>query len=164
MLHKATKRLLSINGVSREIDDTYQGKISLLAQDPTRSDPSAIHLELTYDDVQNNSKDGRPYLIGNFALTSPELRGIQITSDCSLVGEQQLNSTSLRLGASPLITIDTSVTTNKGAEIVLPDPNAVTYDVSSYDQYLDSADINGYLESIAEALGIDPEHLNSLID
>lgn len=162
MMHEATKRSLSITGKNREMDGAKQGKIALLAQDPTRNDRSTLHLELTYDGVQKEYKDGHPYLIGDFTFTSPELMGIQVTSDYSLKGEQQLNTTSIRLGASPLITIDTSITPHPGTEVVLPDPNAVTYDVSQYDSYLASVDMRGFLNSIADSFGIDPERFLSL--
>ena len=162
MMHEATKRLLSITGKNREIDDTEQGKVALLAQDPTRNDQSDIHLELTYHGVQKEYKDGHPHLIGDYTFTSPELMGIQVTSNFSLEDEKQLNTTSIRLGASPLITIDTSVTPHQVTEVAQPNPDAVTYDVSQYDRYLASVDMQGYLKSVADSFGIDPERFYSL--
>ncbi len=162
LIHDASGRLLSITGENKKIGEEDQGSISLLLGDPSKSDQSDTSVKLTYENVRREWTDGHPYLNGKFTLSSAQLMGLHITSDFSTNANQQLNTTSIRLGASPLVTIDSTIIPRAAVQLGEADSDAARYDISQYDQYLADINLKEYLRSVAVSLGIDPERLIGL--
>lgn len=162
LVHAATGRLLSITGENRGIGEYIRGSMSLLLRDPARAEQPDTHVDLTYKDVRNEWKDGHSYLNGEFALSSAELMGLNITSDFNTEAGKQLNTTSIRLGASPLVTIDSTIIPRAATLPGEADSNAPRYDISQYDQYLAGINPKDYLRATAASLGIDPDRILGL--
>ncbi len=154
---------LHINGTNRRVGDHNQGAISILAKCPSFLSTSDMNIDITYEGLKALVYDNHYFLEGAFTFSSDKLGGIQLTSVFSYEDKQQLNTTAIRLGTSPLLTIDSTNTLLSNYKVAEPDPTASLYDFQEYNQYLSGIDLEDYLTSLTKSLGIRRDALNDLL-
>ena len=161
--HASTNRVLRISGTNRKIDEYNQGEATLNVKNPSLISDSDIDIDITYEDVKSISYEKQHYLEGTFTLSSEKLTGIQITSAFSFKDNQQLNTTAIRLGASPFIIINSTGMPLTDYEVIRPDHSDSLHDFLEYNKYLSEIDFEGYLTSLTDSLGIKREVLTDLL-
>jgi hypothetical protein len=161
--HASTDCELLINGVNRKIEEDNQGTIALYVKNPVQSFNSDIDLDITYEDVRSVIYKGQHYLEGDITLSSKKLAGLLITSIFSYKDSLQHNTTAIRLGASPLVEINSTGKPLPDYHIIRPTDSGPRYDISEYNKYLSGIDYKEYLTSVADSLGIEREVLLDLL-
>ena len=159
----STNSELRISGTNRRLEHNNQGEIALYLRHPAHFSDPDINIDITYEGMRNVNYEGQHYLEGAFTLSSKRLAGIQITSAFSRSDSLQLNTTAIRLGASPLVEINSTVKPLANYEILQPSATGPRYDLSEYNQYLSGIDLEAYLASLTNSLGINPEALVDLL-
>jgi hypothetical protein len=161
--HTSTDRELRINGINRKIEQDNQGSITFYVKNLIPSFKSDINLDITYEDVQRVIYEGQHYLEGDFTLSSKNLAGLQITSMLSYKDNLQLNTTAIRLGASPLVEINSTGKPLSDYHVIRPIDSGSRYDFSEYNKYLSGIDFEEYLTFLTDSLGINLEVLLDLL-
>jgi hypothetical protein len=159
----ATDHKLNIKGTNRQIEDANQGKLAVRLHAPSITSAPDLSLDVTYEDASVIVKHGRHYMAGSYTLSTEKLAGIQVTSEFNINEDQQLNTTVIRLGASPLITINTEGSPLAESSITLPEDTSTQFDSNQYEDYFASMDLEGYLTTLADSLGINPESIMDLL-
>lgn len=159
----STNRELRINGTNRKLEEGNHGDIILFTKNLCHSSDSDVNIDISYEDVRRVNHEGKHYLEGSFTLSSNKLTGILITSAFSYKDSLQLNATAIRLGASPLIEINSNGMPMTDYEVIQPTDSLPRYDLSEYDKYLSAIDFEAYLTSLSNALGINQNALHDLL-
>jgi hypothetical protein len=71
-----------------------------------------------------------------------------------------VNKLTLQLGASGLVTVDTILKYPKDYQVQMPPDDAVVYDISEFDSYTDTFDLEKYFSGLSDKFGI---NLNSIL-
>lgn len=88
--------------------------------------------------------------------------GVSLADAERLLGIPVKNTTSIRLGASPLVTIDSTMIPKPATQPEVAVSDATRYDISQFDQYLADINLKEYLRSVAVSLGMEPDRLIEL--
>lgn len=163
LTHASTDCELRINGVNRKIEEDNQGAIAFYVKNPVPSFNSDINIDITYEDVRSVIYEGQHYLEGDFTLSSKKLAGLLITSIFRYKDSLQHNTTAIRLGASPLVEINSTGKHLPDYHVIRPTETGRRYNVSEYNKYQSEIDFKEYLTSVADSLGIKREVLLDLI-
>ena len=152
--------VFSIAGHHRKFKDAYHGKavVTIKGSDDASSD---VSLDINYEDLHSKYKDNHYYQYGNFTVSSLALMGIQITMNFDVEEEAQTSQLVFRMGAAPLILIDTRGEYVENYKAVVPSEDAQIYNISDMESYTSTIDTEVYINELSEKLGID---LQSLID
>lgn len=163
LLHEPTKHQLRINGKNRKLEAANNGNMTLLLHAPSITASPDLNLDVTYEDIQSIVLEDKRYLEGSFTLSADKLAGIQITSEFAVDKDGQQNTTEIRQGTAPLVTISSSCRSPVENPLTLPENTSTQFDYSQYEEYLNTMDAEGYLNKLTDTLGIDPDTLSKLI-
>lgn len=145
-----------IEGSQTTDKDGADGVASINIMDPTDYYFEDISIDLDYENARTEFKNNQYYRYGSYSLSSLDLMGLQITSDFSVDGNVQNNTTTIKMGASSLVTIDSEIEVTDDYDVTLPSKNAQIYDAEhESDYYLETIDIESYISKLSDQLGID---------
>ncbi len=162
--HAATNHSLRINGKNRRLEAVNHGDLSLLLQAPSIIPDSQVKLDINYENLRSYILEGRRFIEGSLTLSTENLGGLQITSDFQADKVTQHNTTAIRLGASPLITVTSTGTFPINYQAALPEAGSNQFDSSLYKEFLSTMELESYLRSRSNALGINYDDLMELLN
>jgi len=117
---------------------------------------SNISFDVKYEDLKLDYKNNRTYTYGNINISSLMMMGMGINIDFDVDGDKQLTTISLKMGNSPLVSLETATKYLKDFKIPKPDRNADVYDLMyEGDEYLSTINIEEYLSKLSDRLGVD---------
>lgn len=146
--------LLEITGSKTKTDGAYDGKAAVKITDPGEVKFKNINIDVAFEDYRIEKKNNRMYQYGTFTVSSPELMGIQINSESSVKDGIQNNKLTLRMGASPLITVNSTKEYLDEYTVGMPPEDVKVYDYTDYDNYAASIDFEAFVDKLSEKLGV----------
>jgi hypothetical protein len=151
-----------IEGIGNQTKEqgAYDGTITVNCNFPSSEFRSDFSFDIKYSDVRTEIVNSHLYQYGTYTLSSLELMGLQIRMENSVSSETQYNNIIFQLGASPLVTIDSTVNYRSNYAVTIPPETAEIYDTTQSEHYMESLRIEEYLTKLSEQLGID---LNELL-
>lgn len=152
--------IFEINGEQTLNQGAYDGEATLVIRG-TDVYSSDFSIDLSYEDLHTEVKNGITYQYGSITLSSLELMGLQVMIDYDVEDEIQTSKMQLQLGADTLITVDSETKHIDDYELVSPPEDAEVYSLDQIESYLSSVDIEGYISDLSDRLGVD---LLSIID
>jgi len=157
--------VFNVTGHHKKVNGVYNGSATLKVSVPNESDFEDVSIDLKYEDVKTETKNNHSFQYGTYYLSSADLMGLQITSAFSVKDDIQSNKTTFKLGTTKLATLDTTVESINDYKPSMPAKDAETYNMSDIEKYYSTIDINAYISSLSEKLGIDIESLlnNSML-
>lgn len=120
-------------------------------------------VNVKFKDVKYTKKDASNYINGNFTISSKDLNGLSLNINCKgELGKQDIILDMLLDGES-ITSISTTVKEVPFVDFSLPSSPDKIYDLETqYNDYIQGADIKGFLEGIKEKS--DLEFIDSYID
>lgn len=146
--------LLNAYGNHRKTNGTYRGLLNVEYSNPDSSYLTDTSFEVTYEDVTIKPENHHLYSYGTYTLSSDDLMGMQIELDNNVTGALQHNDITLRVGASPLITIDTVTEYLSSVKIKAPEQDAEVYDLTKIEDYFTTLNFEEYLTDLGSRLDI----------
>lgn len=146
--------ILEINGSQSKDKDGYDGSMEIMvSSNPELS--SATTFDVTYQDARTEKVGNRLYYYGSYILSSLKMNGLQVLIDNSAENQVQTNKLTLQLGASPLVIIDTKLNYDSEYQIAPPTEDAVIFESTELDSYLATIDMETFLHTLSDRLGVD---------
>jgi hypothetical protein len=156
--------VLKVDGNQKKDNGAYDGTATIEVSDPSNELFSDVSIDLEYQDFRTEIKDNRSYQYGTITLSSLDLMGIQINVDYDVEGSKQISKIDFQMGSSSLVTINTEVNYLNPDKIEMPSKDAEIYTSDQSEEYMNTMDIEGYISSLSDKLGVDLQELyNSLI-
>jgi hypothetical protein len=146
--------VLNAYGNHRKINGTYRGLLNVEYSNPDSNYLTDTSFEVAYEDVIIKPENHHLYSYGTYTLSSDDLMGMQIELDNNVTGALQHNDITLRMGASPLITMDTVTEYLSSVKIEAPDPDAEVYDLMKIEDYFTTLNFEEYLTDLSSRLNI----------
>lgn len=153
--------VFSINGSQKKIDGSYDGDATLELNTGSYDEFSNISIDISYEDVYQEKKDNQIFQYGSFTLSSLDLMGIQVSMDYFVEDDVQKSKLVLKMGTSPLLTVDTTSDYIEDYKVTMPPADAEIYDVDQADSYAATFNLEQYIDRLSDKLGVD---LQSLLD
>ena len=155
-------KLFNAVGSQTNKQETYNGTITIDLSVPSSELLSNLSFDIKYEDVRSEKKDNRILNYGTYTLSSLDLMGLQIIMENSVADDIQYNKTILQMGAATLVTIDTKVDYLEDFDAVIPPTSAEIYDVTQAESYIASLNLDAYIATLSEKLGIDLQTILNL--
>jgi hypothetical protein len=150
--------VLDINGSQKKTDGSYDGDASIEISSGTGTLPD-FSIDISYEDVYQEKKNDRTYQYGSFTLSSLDLIGLQVTMDYYVEEDVQKSKLAIRMGASSLVTVDTTLEYIEDYEVKMPSSDAEVYDIDQAESYLATFNLEDYIADLSDKLGIDLQSL-----
>lgn len=147
---------IKITGGHIKENGAYTGSLTFEVADETRP----TEFDVDYEGLKVEAKNGQMYSYGSFSISSYALMGIEIAFEFDVKDDAQLSTIKLNMGKSSLVTLEASTKYIKDFAIPKPDANAETYDlVTEIDGYTSTIDIEGFISTLSDRLGVDLQGL-----
>ncbi|MDD3174467.1 MAG: hypothetical protein PHF63_12555 [Herbinix sp.] len=153
--------ILDISGSQTKENGAYDGEATIEISDPDEYYFTDVSIDLDYEDFRTERKNERFYQYGTLNLSSAAFMGIEVTSEYSVENDIQNNKLIFQMGASPLVTIDTTTEYLNDYQVTMLPDDAEVYDISDIEGYEASLNLDDYISKLSEELGVD---LQGLID
>jgi hypothetical protein len=152
-----------IEGIGNQTKEqgAYDGTITVNCDVPSSKFRSNFSFDIKYSDVRTEIANSHLYQYGTYTLSSLELMGLQMRMENSVSSETQYNKIIFQLGASPLVTIDSTLNYRSNYAVALPPDTAEIYDAAQSERYMESLKADEYLTKLSQQFGID---LNDLLN
>jgi len=144
--------LINAYGSHRKINGAYRGLLSVEYSNPDSSYLTDTSFEVAYEDVAIKAKNHHLYTYGTYTLSSNDLMGLQIELNNNVTDTLQNNDITVRMGASPLMIIDTKTEYLSATKIEAPASTAEIYDLMQIDDYLTNLKTEEYLSVLSKRL------------
>lgn len=147
---------IQIKGSHTKEDGAYTGALTFEVTDETG--PTEFTLE--YDGLKLVPSKDRMNIYGSISLSSYAMMGMKLVIEHDVKDDAQLADIILKMGKSSLVTLETSTKYLEDFTIPQPDKNAEVYDMlTETDGYALTMDIDGYISSLSDKLGVDLQSL-----
>lgn len=143
---------ISITGSHVKEDGAYTGSLVITSEDVT----DIADFTLDYEEVKIVPNNDKINIIGKFNLSSLSMMGMEIELNCNYKENIQLIDVILKMGKSPLVTLET--TTKSLDDFVVPKPNekAEKYIATTeIDKYVSTIKLEEYISRLSDSFGID---------
>jgi hypothetical protein len=147
--------LFNINGNQTKDQNAYDGKLTLEINAPSIPMLSNFSIDVTYDDLRTEFKNGVYYQYGNLSMSSLDLMGLQMNFEYGVENNIQNCNVDIRMGASSLVTIHTKQEYLEDYTITPPASTAEVYTTDQAESYLATMDIEQYITNLSQQLGVD---------
>ena len=148
--------LITLTGNSLDGKDGADGEMKLLLNIPDMP----VQASLAYNNVKVADKK-KGYFNGSFTLSSDSLPGYSIVMDCTSEDSAQKINISLMEGSTADLSLEMNLSEIGYEDFDIPS-DAKTYDMQTgMEDYLNNANMDGFLDNLGKALNIDPEILKS---
>lgn len=153
---------IEVSGESTENKGVSDGKISLDITSKQLLSLTAT-INLTYDNVRMVNKNNQMYWYGKYTLSTPLLKGSNITVDYDVDNNIQLCNMVVNLENSPLVTMKSKANYIKDFAFKKPSKSDKIYSLTETDSYFNSIDIKKYVLEVSKKLGIKQELVDSYL-
>lgn len=147
---------IQVIGSHTKSDGAYSGSATFVINNGA----SPTEFDIEYDGIKTEVKNNRMYNYGSLSLSSYAMMGMEIAIEFDVKGDEQLAAINLNMGKSSLVTLNTSTKYLKNYTIPKPDKSSETYDMlTEIDSYYSTIDIEGYIATLSDRLGVDLKNL-----
>lgn len=153
------RKVVDVIGSHTKKKGVYNGAATINVTDTSKADSKTIKLDLKYQDVKSDTVDGKTYQYGTFNLSSLDLMGLQINSEFSVKDGIQNNKTSFNLGATKLVTLDSTVEYVKDFKPEMPGKDAETYSIKDITKYASTINYADFISNLSKKLGFDVQSI-----
>ncbi len=150
---------LVLSGSQTVKNDAYTGSASATVSTGEYGAP--VSVDISYDDLKTVKKNNYAYQYGSINISSIDLFGAQLLINFDEKDNHQLSEIVVQMGAEPLVTLTTDSEYLNNYEASVPAEGATIYDINDVDSYSSTIDIEAFITSLSDKLGID---VQSLID
>jgi len=147
--------ILDGSGNQTKDGDSYDGSAKFLISVPSSEFSTDVSLDVEYEDVKTETKDNRMYQYGTYTLSSPQAMGASLVVESDVVDDVQMNKITVQMGVSPLVSLDMKTKYLDDYSIPEISSSEETYDATEYESYLSTIDVEAYIASLSEKLGVD---------
>ncbi len=152
---------LVLSGSQTVKNDAYTGSASATVNTGEYGVP--VSVDISYDDLKTVKKNNYAYQYGSINISSMDLFGVQLLINFDEEDNHQLSEIVVQMGAEPLVTLTTDSEYLNNYEASAPAEGATIYDINDVDSYTSTIDIEAFISSLSDKLGIDIQSLiNSL--
>lgn len=150
---------LLLTGSHNLIEGSYDGSMKLQYLDPNAKESKEEIIDIAYEDVQYEYKNNHLYQSGSYTMTSLDFMGIQFETENKVEGNTQTNQTIVRMGASPLVTIQSRLNYFTPSPISYPNTEMMIYDTEQMDEYLSTFEWENYLDILTDRFHVSLQDL-----
>jgi hypothetical protein len=148
---------LVLSGSQTVKNDAYTGSASATVSTGEYGAP--VSVDISYDDLKTVKKNNYAYQYGSINISSIDLFGAQLLINFDEKDNHQLSEIVVQMGAEPLVTLTTDSEYLNNYEASVPAEGATIYDINDVDSYSSTIDIEAFITSLSDKLGIDVQSL-----
>ncbi|MDF2842521.1 MAG: hypothetical protein K0R00_947 [Herbinix sp.] len=148
---------LVLSGSQTVKNDAYTGSASATVSTGEYGAP--VSVDISYDDLKTVKKNNYAYQYGSINISSIDLFGAQLLINFDEKDNHQLSEIVVQMGAEPLVTLTTVSEYLNNYEASVPAEGATIYDINDVDSYSSTIDIEAFITSLSDKLGIDVQSL-----
>lgn len=148
---------LVLSGNQTVKNDAYTGAASASVNTGEYGVP--VSVDISYKDLKTVKKNNYAYQYGSINISSMDLFGVQLLINLDEKDNHQLSEIVVQMGAEPLVTVTTDSEYLNNFEANVPAEGATIYDINDVDSYTSSIDIEAFISSLSDKLGIDIQSL-----
>ncbi len=148
---------LVLSGSQTVKNDAYTGSASATVNTGEYGAP--VSVDISYDDLKTVKKNNYAYQYGSINISSIDLFGAQILINFDEKDNHQLSEIVVQMGAEPLVTLTTDAEYLNNYEASVPAEGATIYDINDVDSYTSTIDLEAFITSLSDKLGIDVQSL-----
>lgn len=148
---------LVLSGSQTIKNDAYTGSASATVN--TGAYGTTVSVDISYDDLKTVKKNNYAYQYGSINISSIDLFGAQLLINFDEKDNHQLSEIIVQMGAEPLVTLTTDSEYLSNYKASVPAEGATIYDINDVDSYYSTIDIEAFITSLSDKLGIDIQSL-----
>ena len=147
---------IRLTGSHTKEKGAYTGGLTFRVSDNTEP----IEFDIEYEGLKLEHRNNHIYTYGSLSLSSYAMMGMEVVLELDVKDETQLATIKLNMGRTSLVALETSTKYLEDFTIPRPDKNADIYDaLTESDEYALTMDIDAYISSLSDRLGVDLEDL-----
>ena len=147
---------IRVTGGHTKEDGAYTGALAF----EVTGDTGPTEFSIEYDGLKLKPNKNRMNSYGSISISSYAMMGMEVVLEFDVKDDAQLMDIILKMGKSSLVTLETAAKYVEDFAIPQPDKNAEVYDmVTESDAYALTMDIEGYIASLSDKLGVDLKSL-----
>ncbi|MFT4146398.1 MAG: hypothetical protein QM644_18295 [Mobilitalea sp.] len=147
----------TLEGSQRVKNEAYTG--SATASVNTGEFGVPVSVDISYNDLKSVKKNNYAYQYGSINISSMDLFGVQLSINFDEKDNHQLSEIVVQMGAEPLVTLTTDSEYLNNYEASVPAEGATIYDINDIDSYTSTIDLEAFINSLSDKLGIDIQSL-----
>lgn len=148
---------LVLSGSQTIKNDAYTGSASATVN--TGAYGTTVSVDISYDDLKTVKKNNYAYQYGSINISSIDLFGAQLLINFDEKDNHQLSEIIVQMGAEPLVTLTTDSEYLSNYKASVPAEGATIYDINDVDSYYSTIDLEAFITSLSDKLGIDIQSL-----
>ena len=151
--------IINVTGKKTTRNNASDGSFTISINADVIDSFSDLIIEIEYQNVKTELKNGRKYIYGNYSISSLAMMGTKLLFDFDVADGIQQSLIRLQFGSTSLVTLDTKVKFLDNYNYTLPSISDTIYDFTDMDAFLQTIDTDKLIEDLSNKLGINLEDI-----